>query len=145
MFTDRFGEARYRRYLEAFNAPDHETLHREFFAPDVVLVTLGNVLKGQQAIRDFYHFFHAHVREQIDLIQYYPSDGSFFVHVAMQLHAFEALTTEGLASIGITGMPGIAKNATFSNEMFIHYELDAQDRLKLLRCADYSPPRMPIG
>ncbi|WP_321390751.1 hypothetical protein [Emcibacter sp.] len=137
-----FDEAHYREYLKYFNMPDHETLHREFFAPDVELVTLGNVLKGQQGIRDFYAYFHSCVREHIDLIKFYPTEGGAWVHVAMRLEAFEDLTAEGLEKIGIIRMPAIPKGTVYENEMFIHYELDPEGRLRLLRCAEYIPPDM---
>jgi hypothetical protein len=104
-----FTEARYRTYLEAFNKPDHATLFRDFFAPDVTLVTLGNVLHGEEGIRRFYGYFHACVREQIDLIAFYPCEGGAWAHVAMQLDAFDDLTKEGLAAIGIHDMPPIPR------------------------------------
>lgn len=139
-----FSEARYRAYLEAFNAPDHATLFRDFFAPDVTLVTLGNVLRGEEGIRRFYGYFHACVREHIDLIAFYPCEDGAWAHVAMQLDAFEDLTKEGLAAIGIHDMPPIPKGLRYANEMFIHYALDADNRLKLLRCAEYIPAREPV-
>ncbi|GEM_PF-1466199 len=139
-----FTEARYRDYLAAFNKPDHETLFRDFFAPDVALVTLGNVLRGEAGIRAFYGYFHSCVREHIDLIAFHPCPGGAWVHVAMRLEAFEALTQEGLEAIGITGMPAIPKGFAYENEMFIHYALDENNRLKLLRCAEYIPPREPV-
>ena len=103
-------------------------------------VTLGNVLSGQQAIRDFYGFFHKYVREHIDLIKYYPTEGGFWVHVAMRLDAFDDLSPEVLAANGIARMPAIPKGTVYENEMFIHYEVE-NDRLKLLRCAEYIPPQ----
>ncbi|MFC7049843.1 nuclear transport factor 2 family protein [Emcibacter nanhaiensis] len=135
-----FDEARYREYLHHFNKPDHETLHREFFAPDVELVTLGNVLRGQEGIRKFYAYFHSCVREHIDLIKFYPTEGGAWVHVAMRLEAFEDLTEQGLANIGIQRMPAIPKGTVYENEMFIHYQLNSEGKLGLLRCAEYIPP-----
>ncbi len=132
-------QTHFQKYLAAFNARDYETLHRDFFAPDVQLVTLGHVLKGQAGIRKFYSFFHQYVRETIHLIGFYPTTDGFFAHVGMKLKAFAPLTQEKLSAAGVGNIPPIPEGAVFENEMFIHYQI-AGGKFKLIRCATYVPP-----
>ena len=132
-------QSRFRAYLSAFNARDYATLHRDFFALDVQLITLGHVLNGQAGIRAFYDFFHQHVRETIHLIGFYPTPDGIFAHVGMRLEAFAPLSAERLAAAGVGRIPAIAAGAVFENEMFIHYQI-TDGKFKLIRCATYVPP-----
>jgi hypothetical protein len=62
-------EARFRAYIDAFNAADWERL-REFYAPDVRLVIgNGTELEGADAIVDFYAKVKTQTRRTIEILQ----------------------------------------------------------------------------
>lgn len=126
-------------YLQVFNARDYDRLHREYFAPDMQLVTLGYVLEGEASVRRFYSFFHRHVKESIRLIEFFPLGENFFAHLGMRLEAVRALTREALESQGLGRLPAIPAGSSFENEMFVHY-LVRNGRFRLVRCAVYDPP-----
>ena len=129
----------FERYLQAFNTRDYETLHRDFFAPDVELVTLGHVLRGQAGIRKFYDFFHRHIKETIHLIGFYPTPDGFFAHVGMRLEAIAPLTQDMLEAEGVGNIPPLPMGMVFTNEMFIHYHME-NGKFRVIRCATYVPP-----
>lgn len=66
--------ARFRQYMAAFNAHDYARLV-DFYAPDVELVIgNGTVLRGRQAIVDFYTNVNDSTSRQIEILQAW-SDG----------------------------------------------------------------------
>lgn len=128
----------FEAYVDAFNRRDYETLHERFFAPDVKLFTLGHVLDGQPAIRDFYGFFHGYIDERLRVVQFVPFDGGFFAEVAMSLTAKKALTRDVCESRGFARLTEIPAGATYDTTLFIHYTLK-DGKLHRIRCAECLP------
>ena len=112
--------ADYERYVAAFNARDYDTLF-SFFAEDVVL-DAGGVMRGKQVIRDFYRFFHEHVRETVTLLHFYPDDQAAMADVMIRFEGLKDLTQDMLDARGIGHMTPVPKGGSVDIEFFIQYQ-----------------------
>jgi len=132
-------ETRFESYLAAFNTRDYTNLHRNYFAPDVKLYTLGHVLDGQEAIRNFYDFFHAYIEETISLREFYPVPEGIWAVLGMRLAATGDLTRELLTEHGVGNLTPIPKGTVYETTLFVHYQLEG-DKFKKIRVAEFPMP-----
>ncbi len=97
-----FTAADYGRYLVAFNARDYDTLE-SFFTDDFVLENGGFVVRGKQALRDFYAFVHDCVKETVKLIYFFPGETAFATNVLINFTGLKDMTPEMLRERGLKG------------------------------------------
>ncbi|HTN60796.1 MAG TPA: nuclear transport factor 2 family protein [Devosia sp.] len=126
----------FESYVAAFNAKDHEALHSRFFAEDVRLQTLGYVLEGQGAIKQFYAFFHDYVEETLSIAGFHPfaTDG-FFAEIRMVLTAKKEFTAQAAEANGFGRLPPIPEGASYATTLFIKY-LVKNGKFQEILCAE---------
>jgi hypothetical protein len=82
-------QARFRAYLQAFNASDWDTLRR-FYAPDVRLVIgNGTELTGCEAIMDFYTKVKQQSRRTIEIVQCFADEETLAAEIESEFLAIE--------------------------------------------------------
>lgn len=130
--------ATYQDYVAAFNRRDYDTVC-SFFAPDVVLHSLGHTIRGHAGIRAFYRFFHQYVVEHITVTAVVCDDRHLFAEGLMRLTGLQDLTEEVLTAHGFPRFTPVPKGLDVTVPLFLHY--DQKDGLVTeIRCASYIPP-----
>jgi hypothetical protein len=129
----------YRDYVAAFNGRDYDALCA-FFAPDVVLEIEGMAIRGRQGIRDFYAFFHAHVRETVTLRRFIPGPDAAFAHVSILFEGFSDLTQKMLDERGYGRMTPVPAGGSVSIDFFILYEQGSDGLIHRIRGTVFTPP-----
>jgi hypothetical protein len=82
-------EARFRAYLQAFNASDWDALRR-FYAPDIRLVIgNGTELTGCEAIMDFYTKVKQQSRRTIEILQCFANEETLAAEIESEFLAIE--------------------------------------------------------
>jgi hypothetical protein len=130
--------ADYERYVAAFNGPDYDTL-LQFFAEDVVLEAGGPAMRGRQAIRDFYAFFHAFVRETVTILNFYPHETAPMADVLIRFEGIADLTQAMLDERGFGYMTPVAKGSAIELEFFIQYEQGADGLIHRIKGCVFVP------
>lgn len=122
-------EARFRRYIAAFNGARYD-LMGEYFADDVTLsFPDGNTLHGPDGIAAFYRPIHAEVQEILEVD---------FLLIGERAIAIE-LYTEFHAKRDTARLPSgpLKQGDVVRFTSFVHYELDDDDRFRRIRVARY--------
>lgn len=129
----------YRRYVDAFNARLYDRL-MSFFAEDVVLEIATHRICGRQGIKDFYAFFHAHVRETVTEVRHFMSGrGASFADVVIRFEGIDGLTAEMLAERGYERMTPVPAGGKVEIEFFIVYETPGGGPITHIRGAVFEP------
>jgi len=79
---------RFRQYIDSFNRDDFEGFS-SCYADDVVLELPQTVLRGRQAIIDFYRLVKARIRETLEINQVIADEEGLAAEVATEFHALE--------------------------------------------------------
>jgi len=132
----------YHRYVSAFNARDYDTLET-FFADDFVLENAGFAVRGKQAFREFYAFFHVFCSEEVMFRQFFPAkagdkDG-FVANVIIRFTGLENLSQEELDRRGYSGMSVVPKGVSVDVEFYIHYILNNDGLIQYIKGATWQP------
>lgn len=133
-----FSKEDYFRYIEAFNARDYATLET-FFADDFALENAGFIVRGKPAFREFYKFFHAYCREQVNFKGFYPGDDAFVANVVIRFEGIDDLSPAVLEEKGYPGMTPVARGDVVDLEFFILYQLNADGLIQHIKGAVYFP------
>lgn len=130
--------ADYERYVAAFNGPDYDTL-LQFFHDDVRLEVGGHAMRGKAAIRGFYEFFHAHVRESVTILNFYPSDTAAMADVLIRFEGKSDLTQAMLDARGYGHMTPVPAGGAVDIEFFIQYEQRADGLIHRIKGCVFVP------
>jgi hypothetical protein len=130
--------ADYERYVAAFNGPDYDAL-LQFFADDVALEAGGPAMRGKQAIRDFYGFFHRHVREIVTILNFYPHETAPMADVLIRFEGIGDLTQAMLDERGYGHMTPVPKGGAVELEFFIQYEQGADGLIHRIKGCVFFP------
>lgn len=76
----------YDAYLAAFNARDYDAV-LAFYGPDPDIRFAGYSLRGRDAVRNFYAFFHKYVRESLTYDRLIASDDMLAIEAVVRLEA----------------------------------------------------------
>lgn len=128
----------YRRYVAAFNSRDYNAL-TAFFAEDVVLEIEGMAITGRQGIRDFYAFFHDHVREHVTLLDFWPGERAAVGDVLIRFEGIKDLTQEMLDARGYGRMTPVPAGGSVEIEFIIIYDQRADGLIRRIRGAVFTP------
>ncbi len=128
----------YHRYISAFNARDYETLET-FFADDFVLENAGFAVRGKAAFREFYAFFHAFCREEVEFKEFFPGRSGFVANVVIHFTGLKELTQKELDARGYPGMTPVPVGVTVPVEFYIHYILDDEGLIRHIKGAVWVP------
>jgi ketosteroid isomerase-like protein len=112
--TETFTAADYRDYIAAFNRGDFAKFSR-YYTSDVEFHGRNGLLRGPEAITDFYRQVRARLRERIEIRQLVVGRGELLADLVTHLEAFEDWPE-------LPSGP-IAKGETRRSENFIWYEL----------------------
>ncbi|MCJ2181796.1 nuclear transport factor 2 family protein [Novosphingobium sp. 1949] len=132
----------YQRYIAAFNARDYAALEA-FFTDDFVLENAGFAVRGKEAFRRFYAFFHAYCRETVRLCGYYPGQDGFVANVVIAFEGLQDLSAQVLAAHGYTGMAVVPQGARVEVEFLILYRVNAQGLIDHIKGAVWIPEPAP--
>lgn len=127
----------YCAYLELFNARDYDGVLSHLHH-DAEIVFAGMALRGHQAVRDFYAFFHAHVDETISLNRFLGNDDMVALEGTVRLEARRDLTAEMLAAKGLERLVALKQGDVVEMRQFIHYHL-TEGRFSGAECAVLEP------
>ena len=97
------------------------------------------VVRGKQALRDFYAFVHDCVKETVKLIYFFPGETAFATNVLINFTGLKDMTPEMLRERGLEGMTPVPKGASVDIEFNIVYELNAQGLIHHIKGAVYIP------
>lgn len=128
----------YDEYLRRFNARDYDGL-LEYFAEDFEVSFAGYVLRGRQAVIDFYSFLHQYIDERIEIHRYVSDANTIAMEADVKLKGIKELTPEILASKGLDRIIGLKPGQEHTIPQFIHYHLENGKFVKAL-CAAFEAP-----
>jgi len=137
-------EAEYHRYVSAFNAGDYATLET-FFADDFVLENAGFAVRGKQAFREFYAFFHQYCREVVEFRGFFPGSDGFVANVIIHFTGLKDLSPDALEAHGYPGMTSVPVGVTVPVEFYIHYLLGADGLIRHIKGAVWVPEAPAAG
>lgn len=129
----------YQDYLDKFNSKNYDGV-LDYYAPDgqFELVFFGTKMTTRKEIKDFYGFFHDHVKEEI-IVHDYATDGRVIaMEATVRVTGLKDLTKEAGAANGISIEYPIAKGDVIEVPQFIHYHLKDGKIVKAL-CALFQP------
>lgn len=129
-------EEYYGRYVAAFNERRYDDLCT-FFAPDVVLETVGREIVGHQGIKDFYGFFHDHVKETVTLKDFLGSDRLTFVDAVIRFEGIKGISQQMLDDRGFGGMTPIPQGVAVDVNFLIRYRQRPDGLIDHIRCGVY--------
>ena len=112
----------YPRYLDAFNSRNYDAV-LAFMHPDVELITMGYLIKGHAGIREFYRFFHDHIREEIRATSVVADPNHLYAAVVMRLTALKSLDQPVLDAKGLGRFTPVPQGLTVDVNLFLHYEM----------------------
>jgi len=112
----------YDRYLACFNGRDYDGVIAHFL-PDAEIRFAGLTLKGGDAIRSFYAFFHDHVIETIFVDRFAVSDDLLAMEARVRLEAKKDVTRDILEAQGYPQLVTMTKGDVVILPQFIHYHL----------------------
>lgn len=116
-------EARFRAYIQAFNATDWEAL-QGYYAPDVRLVIgNGTELNGRAAIVDFYGQVKQQTRRMIEIVQCF-ADGQT---LAAEIES-EFLAIEDAPDFAVRPM---AKGDRYYLNSFVFYDFEGEQYTRI--------------
>lgn len=128
----------YHRYVAAFNARDYATLET-FLADDFALENAGFRIEGKAAFRAFYAFFHEYCREEVIFREFFPGQEGFVSNVVIRFTGIKDLSPEVLAEKGYPGMTPVPTGVSVDVEFYIHYILNADGLIQLIKGAVWVP------
>lgn len=128
----------YHRYIEAFNARDYDALET-FFADDFVLENAGFAVRGKQAFRAFYAFFHEYCREEVEFREFFPGEQGFVSNVVIWFTGLKELSQAELDQRGYGGMTPIPVGVRLPVEFYIHYMLNDEGLIRYIKGAVWVP------
>ena len=128
----------YHRYIAAFNARDYAALET-FFADDFVLENAGFAVRGKQAFRDFYAFFHEFCREEVEFKGFFPGDQGFVANVVIHFTGLKELSQSELDARGYPGMTPVPVGVRVPVEFYIHYKLNGDGLIQHIKGAVWVP------
>lgn len=131
-------EEEYHRYVQAFNARDYSALE-SFFADDFALENAGFRIEGKQAFREFYAFFHEFCQEEVIFKEFFPGKNSFVANVLIRFTGLKALSQQVLDKMGYPGMTPVPVGVNVDVEFYIHYLLNDEGLIQLIKGAVWVP------
>lgn len=131
---ESFTEADYRTYITAFNRGDFLEFGR-YYAADVEFHGRNGLLRGREAITDFYRQVRARLHERIEIRQLVLGRGELLADLVTHLEAFENWPE-------LPSGP-IAKGETRRSQNFVWYELTGR-QFSRVRSAHFRRGECPI-
>ena len=124
--------ADYDTYLSHFNNRNYDGVVAHF-NPDATVAFADVSLKGHDAIRKFYAFFHDHVVETIRVDRFLSDEQSVMMEAVVRVEAKKALTPEILQAQGYPSLAPLSAGQVIELPQFIHYHLE-NGKFSTARC-----------
>ena len=128
----------YDDYLARFNARDYEGV-LAYYDDDPEIVFAGYSLRGKDAVRRFYGFFHEYVREEIEITRFVSDADTIAMEATVRLTGLKAVPDGAFAELGFGRLMAPGVGQTIEIPQFIHYHL-RNGRLARALCAVFEPP-----
>lgn len=128
----------YENYLKLFN-DRHYDKFLAYYHDDLSLVFAGHEFTSKTAVKDFYGFFHAYVKEHIELKAFVGDADMIAIEANVRLEAMETLSEEALRQQSLDNLVPLQKGQVIEIPQFIHYHLRDGRIFKAL-CSVFQPP-----
>ena len=121
----------YAAYIATFNTGDDEALIATYFAPDCVMESGSGTWRGHEGMREFLSWAHDGVRECPRPQKVLQQGRTIFAEIDMDFHATGERPDFPFGAL----KPGDCVTVKF----LARYELDEEDRVKLLKTMTWPP------
>lgn len=129
----------YQDYLDKFNGRNYDGV-LEYYAPDgqFEVTFFGTALRTRQAVKEFYSFFHDHVKEEIIVHRYISEGDMVAMEATVRVTGMKDMTIEGAKAAGIDLLTPVRAGEVVEVPQFIHYHLK-DGKIVAALCALFQP------
>ena len=121
-------------YLAKFNSRDYQGF-LEYFADTFEMVHVGGSLKSREAVRKFYDFLHAYIKESVIVDRFVSDEHTIALEARVRIEGVKELTPEAVAASDYPRLKPLAVGQTAVIPQFIHYHLEKGKFVKVV-CAE---------
>lgn len=125
--------AAYDRYLQAFNGRDYDAVC-DFYVDPPRMSFFGIDIRSRDDMKRFYGFFHAYVRESVEVERFAASEDLTMVIANVRIEAFRDLDAETLAANGCGGFLSIRAGEVQDLRQFLAYHV-VGGKIERVECA----------
>lgn len=115
--------AAYDRYVAAFNVKDYDAV-ADFYVDPPLMTFFGVEIRSREALKAFYGFLHAHVKESVRVLNFACSDTLTAIDAVVRVEGVRDLTREALDAQGLHGFFPIAAGEVQEMRQFIFYTIE---------------------
>jgi len=123
----------YDRYVTVFNAKDYDAV-ADFYAEPISMDFFGVKISSREALKDFYAFLHAYVKESVTILNFASSDTLTAVEGIVRVEGIADLTAEALAARGLSQFFPIKLGEVQEMRQFIFYTI-TRGKIAKVECA----------
>ena len=123
----------YDRYVTVFNAKDYDAV-ADFYAEPISMEFFGVKISSREALKDFYAFLHAYVKESVTILNFASSDTLTAVDGIVRVEGIADLTAEALAARGLSQFFPIKLGEVQEMRQFIFYTI-THGKIAKVECA----------
>lgn len=135
--TALLDRAAYDRYVAAFNAKDYDAV-ADFYVDPPLMTFFGVEIRSREALKAFYSFLHAHVRESVRVLNFACSDTLTAIDAVVRVEGIADLTRAALDAKGLHGFFPIAAGEVQEMRQFIFYTIE-NGKIARVECALAQP------
>ena len=121
-------------YLEKFNGRDYQGF-LEYFADTFEMVHVGGSLKSREAVKKFYAFLHAYIKESVIVDRFVSDASTIALEARVRIEGVRELSPETVAASDYPKLKPLAVGQTAVIPQFIHYHLENGKFVKVV-CAE---------
>lgn len=112
----------YDLYIAAFNAKDYDAV-ADFYVDPPLMTFFGVEIRSRQALKEFYGFLHANVKESVTVLNFAASETLTAIDAVIRVEGVKDLTREALDARGLHGFFPIAAGEVQEMRQFIFYTI----------------------
>jgi hypothetical protein len=127
----------YEGYLKAFHARDYGSVLAHFHERISVRFA-GLELTTQSAVRDLYLYFHSHVDERIEIIDFMSSRNRIYLEARVVLSCFKTMDSEQVATT-YPGLLALKGGQSVNLGQLIQYRIE-EGLFRSVNCAAFPDP-----
>ncbi|MEO0033514.1 MAG: hypothetical protein RIS94_3272 [Pseudomonadota bacterium] len=115
--------AAYDRYVAAFNGKDYDAV-ADFYVDPPLMTFFGVEIRSREALKAFYAFLHAHVKESVQVLNFACSETLTAIDAVVRVEGMKDLTREALDAQGLHAFFPIAAGEVQEMRQFIFYTIE---------------------
>jgi hypothetical protein len=121
-------------YLGKFNGRDYDGF-LDYFADDFEMIHVGGSLKSREAVKTFYDFLHAYIKESVIVDRFVSDASTIALEARVRIEGVRELSPETVAASDYPKLKPLAVGQTAVIPQFIHYHLENGKFVKVV-CAE---------